>query len=96
MADDRDEAETPDESASAATPDESPEASQPEAGSGSAVDPEAVGQAEEHVAAEGSREPTLEELEQMLQGDDPADHDGADVDPADEPAELVDAEDIRL
>ena len=96
---DRNEADSPDESASSATPPEDQnfeeraidkDALSPDP---DAADVDAEGsEADSHVAAEDAREPTLAELEQMLEGDDPGDHDGADPDPDGEPAELADGE----
>ena len=101
---DKNEADSPDESASAATPGDSADnAANDSAGDSSVTDSTRdddrsnddtsdVG-GDPHVAADGSREPSLEELEQMLEGDDPANHDGADVESSDEPAELANAVD---
>lgn len=103
---DRNEADSPDESASSATPPEDQnfeeraidkDALSPDTDADDAVPDDAVpaaeaedSEADSHVAAESAREPTLAELEQMLEGDDPSDHDGADLDPDGEPAELAD------
>lgn len=98
---DRNEPDSPDESSSSATPPEGDDFAERDVdkdalsseadASGAEADPGSTpggAEADPHVASEGTREPTLEELEQMLEGDDPTDHDGADLDSAGEPAEL--------